>query len=65
LAAGAIPRLEEGPFARLQRVGMAPAIPDKQVVEAIKARRIEIVRGVESGARLADGAGWSRTYHAC
>ena len=39
---------------------MAPAIVDKEVIEAIKARAIEVVRGVESldatGVELADGA---------
>jgi hypothetical protein len=39
---------------------VAPAIVDKEVIEAIKDRRIEIVAGVESmdetGVGLADGA---------
>jgi len=55
-----LPVPEEGVFARLRRTGMAPAIIDKEVIEAIKAGRIEIVRGVESldstGVQLADGA---------
>jgi flavin-dependent dehydrogenase len=55
-----LPAPEEGVFSRLNRLGVAPAIVDKEVVEAIKARRIEVVRGVESldatGVRLADGA---------
>jgi cation diffusion facilitator CzcD-associated flavoprotein CzcO len=54
-----LPRPEEGLFARLQRTGMAPAIVDKEVIQAIKNRRFEIVRGVESldetGVVLADG----------
>ena len=55
-----LPVPEEGVFSRLRRLGVAPAIVDKEVIEAIKARRIEIVRGVESldatGIRLTDGA---------
>ena len=54
-----LPVPEEGIFTRLRRFGVAPAIVDKEVIEAIKARRIEIVRGVESlyssGVELADG----------
>jgi putative flavoprotein involved in K+ transport len=50
---------EEGTFSRLRRLGVAPAIIDKHVIEAIKQRRIEIVAGVESlddtGVQLADG----------
>jgi hypothetical protein len=50
---------EEGTFSRLRRLGVAPAIVDKVVVEAIRERRIEIVAGVESlddtGVGLADG----------
>jgi hypothetical protein len=55
-----LPVPEEGVFSRLHRLGVAPAIVDQEVIEAIKARRIEVVRGVESldetGVRLADGA---------
>jgi hypothetical protein len=55
-----LPVPEEGAMSRLHRLGVAPSILDKEVVEAIKARRIEIVRGVESldesGVELADGA---------
>ena len=47
-------------FSRLHRLGVAPAIIDKPVVQAIRDRRIEIVAGVESldetGVGLADGA---------
>ena len=54
-----LPVPEEGTFSRLRRLGVAPAIVDKHVIEAIKDRRIEIVAGVESldatGVRLADG----------
>jgi cation diffusion facilitator CzcD-associated flavoprotein CzcO len=51
---------EEGLFARLRREGKAPAIVDKEVIEAIKDRRIEIVGGVDSldetGVQLSDGS---------
>jgi cation diffusion facilitator CzcD-associated flavoprotein CzcO len=54
-----LPVPEEGIFARLMRLGVAPAIVDKVVIKAIKERRIEIVAGVESlgaeGVGLADG----------
>jgi cation diffusion facilitator CzcD-associated flavoprotein CzcO len=60
LTAYGLPVPEEGVFSRLRRIGVAPAIVDKAVIEAIKAGRIEIVRGVESldpaGVQLADGA---------
>jgi cation diffusion facilitator CzcD-associated flavoprotein CzcO len=55
-----LPVPEEGTFSRLRRLGVAPAIVDKVVIEAIRERRIEIVASVESldetGADLADGA---------
>jgi len=55
-----LPAPEEGIFTRLMRLGVAPAIVDKAVIEAIKERRIEIVGGVESldgsGVVLSDGA---------
>jgi cation diffusion facilitator CzcD-associated flavoprotein CzcO len=54
-----LPIPEEGLFARLNRLGVPPAIVDREVIDAIKARRIEIVAGVESldetGVVLADG----------
>jgi cation diffusion facilitator CzcD-associated flavoprotein CzcO len=54
-----LPVPEEGTFSRLRRLGVAPAIVDKVVVEAIRERRIEIVAGVESldeaGVGLVDG----------
>jgi cation diffusion facilitator CzcD-associated flavoprotein CzcO len=53
----AVPK--EGLFTRLRRDCKAPAIVDKEVIEAIKDRRVEIVAGVESldetSVRLADG----------
>ena len=55
-----LPEPEEGVFSRLLRLGVAPAIVDKEVIQAIKDRRIEIVAGVESldetGVALADGS---------
>jgi cation diffusion facilitator CzcD-associated flavoprotein CzcO len=55
-----LPVPEEGVFARNARLGVAPTIVDKVVIEAIKARQIEIVRGMEAFADgeavLADGA---------
>jgi cation diffusion facilitator CzcD-associated flavoprotein CzcO len=55
-----LPVPEEGVFARLRRLGVAPSIVDMEVIEAIKDRRIEVVRGVESldptTVQLADGA---------
>lgn len=54
-----LPRPDEGTFARFQRLGVAPTIVDRAVVEAIKDRRIEIVPEVRTldatGAELADG----------
>lgn len=54
-----LPVPEEGVFARMYRLGVAPAIVDKEVIEAIKDGQIEVVRGVEdldaTGALLADG----------
>jgi cation diffusion facilitator CzcD-associated flavoprotein CzcO len=54
-----LPVPEEGVFTRLRRLGVAPAIIDKHVIQAIRDRRIEIVAGVESldatGVGLADG----------
>jgi hypothetical protein len=54
-----LPAPEEGIFARLLRLEVVPSIVDKEVIQAIKDRRIEIVSGVESldesGVGLADG----------
>jgi cation diffusion facilitator CzcD-associated flavoprotein CzcO len=53
-----LPEPEVGPMTRLRREGKAPAVVDKEMVDAIKDRRIEIVAGVESldesGVELAD-----------
>jgi cation diffusion facilitator CzcD-associated flavoprotein CzcO len=43
-----LPVPEEGVFSRLRRLGVAPAIVDHDVIDAIRERRIEIVGGVES-----------------
>jgi flavin-dependent dehydrogenase len=54
-----LPVPPEGIFARLRRTGQAPAIIDREVIESIKAGRVEMVRGVEwldeTGVELADG----------
>jgi putative flavoprotein involved in K+ transport len=55
-----LPQPEEGVFSRLKRLSVAPAIVDKEMLQAIRDRRIEIVAGVEgldeTTVRLADGA---------
>ena len=55
-----LPVPREGLFARFRREGKVPAIVDKEVIEAIKEGRIEIVGAVAnldaSGVQLADGA---------
>jgi cation diffusion facilitator CzcD-associated flavoprotein CzcO len=55
-----LPVPEEGVFSRMYRLGVAPAIIDKEILGTIKSGAIEIVRGVESlqarGVALADGA---------
>ena len=54
-----LPVPDEGVFARLRRLSVAPAIVDKEVIQAIRDRRIEIVGAVESldesGVTLAGG----------
>jgi cation diffusion facilitator CzcD-associated flavoprotein CzcO len=54
-----LPEPDEGVFSRLRRLGVAPAIVDKETIQAIRDRRIEIVAGVESldasGVGLIDG----------
>jgi len=54
-----LPAPEEGTFARFHRLGVAPTVVDKEVIEAIKDRRIEIVQGVRAldatSVKLADG----------
>ncbi len=55
-----LPEPEEGVFSRLMRLGVAPAIVDKEVIEAIKDGRIQVVAAVEdldrNGVELADGS---------
>ena len=55
-----LPVPDEGLFTRARRLGMAPSIVDKDVIEAIKDGTIEIVRAVESldegAVTLDDGA---------
>jgi cation diffusion facilitator CzcD-associated flavoprotein CzcO len=48
LAPYGLPKPAVGPMTRLKREGKAPALVDKEMVDAIKKRRIEIVAGVES-----------------
>jgi hypothetical protein len=59
LTAYGLPIPEEGVFSRLRRLSVAPAIVDKEWIEAIKDGRVEIVAGVEAldeaGVSLADG----------
>jgi cation diffusion facilitator CzcD-associated flavoprotein CzcO len=54
-----LPQPREGLFTRHHREGKAPAIVDKEVIDAIRDRRIEIVPGLESldetGVTLANG----------
>jgi cation diffusion facilitator CzcD-associated flavoprotein CzcO len=55
-----LPVPREGVFSRARRLGVSPSIVDKEVIEAIRERRIEVVAGVESldpkGVLLADGS---------
>ncbi|MET0615073.1 MAG: NAD(P)/FAD-dependent oxidoreductase [Thermoleophilaceae bacterium] len=55
-----LPIPEEGVMSRLHRTGQAPAIVDTEVIESIRARRIEMVPGVESldrtGVQLVGGS---------
>jgi cation diffusion facilitator CzcD-associated flavoprotein CzcO len=55
-----LPVPEEGMMTRFRRTAQAPAIVDREVIDAIKARRFEVVPGVESmdetGVNLAGGA---------
>jgi cation diffusion facilitator CzcD-associated flavoprotein CzcO len=55
-----LPQPEEGVFSRLKRLRVAPAIVDKETIQAIRDRRIEIVAGVEAlddtAVELADGS---------
>ena len=54
-----LPIPEEGVVARMRRLGVGPAVVDREVIDAIKRRRIEVVAAVEAldgdGVRLADG----------
>ena len=43
-----LPIPDEGVFSRLERLGVAPAIVDKEVIDTIKDGRIEIVAGIRS-----------------
>jgi cation diffusion facilitator CzcD-associated flavoprotein CzcO len=60
LAPYGLPEPEEGVVSRLKRLGVAPAIVDREVLDAIRAGRIEIVAAVEAlderSVQLADGS---------
>jgi cation diffusion facilitator CzcD-associated flavoprotein CzcO len=60
LTAYGLPVPDEGIMTRLHRTGQAPAIVDREVIDAITARRIEVVPGVESldesGVQLTGGS---------
>jgi putative flavoprotein involved in K+ transport len=60
LSAHGLPIPEEGVFSRLHRLGVAPAIVDREWIEAITDGRVTVVAGVEAldetGVVLADGA---------
>ena len=55
-----LPEPEEGVVSRLKRLRVAPAIVDREVLDAIRQGRIEIVGAVEAlderGVQLADGS---------
>jgi putative flavoprotein involved in K+ transport len=55
-----LPVPEEGVFSRLRRLSVAPAIVDREWIDAIKDGRVEVVAGVaafdEAGVALADGS---------
>jgi cation diffusion facilitator CzcD-associated flavoprotein CzcO len=56
-----LPVPDEGVFSRAHRLGIAPSIVDEEVIEAIRAGRIEIVPGVTSlDGRAVELAGGSR-----
>lgn len=59
LAEFGLPIPEEGVFTRLRRDHVTPTIVDREAIEAIRARRIEVVSGVSAldanGVQLADG----------
>jgi cation diffusion facilitator CzcD-associated flavoprotein CzcO len=59
LTAHGLPVPTEGAFTRLRHLGVAPTVVDRQVVEAIRDRRIQVVSGLQAldanGATLADG----------
>jgi cation diffusion facilitator CzcD-associated flavoprotein CzcO len=59
LTAYGLPSPREGVFSRLRRLHVAPMIVDAEVLDAIRAERIEIVAGVQAlddtGVLLADG----------
>jgi cation diffusion facilitator CzcD-associated flavoprotein CzcO len=59
LTAHGLPVPEEGPFTRNRRLGVAPAVVDRAVLDAVRDGRIEVVAGVRAldptGVLLDDG----------
>jgi cation diffusion facilitator CzcD-associated flavoprotein CzcO len=59
LSSYGLPAPQEGPVARLARIGVSPAVVDRDVINAVRAGRIAVVAQVAAleprGARLADG----------
>lgn len=66
LAAHGLPVPAEGAFTRLRRLGVAPTVVDRQMVQAIRDRRIQVVSGLQAldatGRRWPTARGWSRTW---
>ena len=64
-----LPIPDEGIFARSARLGVPPAIVDKEIIAALRDRSIEVVRGVESldahNVWLADGTRIDPTAIVC
>jgi cation diffusion facilitator CzcD-associated flavoprotein CzcO len=60
LSSVGLPEPEEGVVSRLKRLGVAPAIVDHEVIDAVRDGRIEVVAAVDSldegGVTLTDGA---------
>jgi cation diffusion facilitator CzcD-associated flavoprotein CzcO len=60
LSACGLPIPDEGPITRLRRLGVAPAIVDREWIDAIRDGRVSVVAGVssldEGGVMLTDGS---------
>ncbi len=59
-SAHGLPVPDEGVMSRLRRLGAAPSVVDRDVIDAITTNRVEVVAAVESlnedAVRLADGS---------